>query len=140
MALQIDDKLTVPDDAVSITFVRSPGPGGQHVNKVATAVQLRFAIARAQLPEAMVRRLHEQAGGRINKDGELIIFAHRFRSQQRNRDDALARLAALLEAAAQEPKPQIKTRVPASAKRRRREAKHYRSRIKQLRDKPKLDS
>jgi ribosome-associated protein len=138
MSHQITEQLAVPDDAVAITFVRSPGPGGQHVNKVATGVQLRFSIERAQLPEEIERRLRDQARGRISKDGELIIFAHRFRSQSRNRDDAFARLSALLERASEAPKPQIKTRVPQSARRRRREAKDRRSRVKQLRGKSDL--
>jgi ribosome-associated protein len=136
MPLDLNETISVPDDAVQFAFVRSPGPGGQNVNKVATAVQLRFAIARAQLSDAVEQRLRQQAKGRINKDGELVIFAHRFRSQSRNRDDALARLASIIERASQAPKPQIKTRVPPAAKRRRRETKNRRSKIKDLRSKP----
>lgn len=133
MPLQLTRSLTVPDDAVALSFVRSPGPGGQNVNKVATAAQLRFAIDRAQLPDEVASRLRQQQRNRITREGELVISAHRFRSQQRNRDDAFARLSAMLERASIRPKPQIKTPVPAGAKRRRRVDKDKRSRVKRLR-------
>lgn len=112
-------------------FIRASGPGGQNVNKVATAVQLRFDAANsAALSEAVRARLLKLAGSRATKDGGVIIEASRFRTQERNRADARARLAALVERAATPPKKRIATKTPKSAKRKRLEGKARRSEVK----------
>lgn len=117
-------------------FVRSSGPGGQNVNKVATAVQLRFDVAAAGLPPAMQARLERLAGRRLSEDGVLLIQARRFRTRERNRQDARQRLQRLLERAAREPTKRRPTRAPRSAKRRRLEEKKRRGRLKELRRSP----
>lgn len=112
-------------------FVRASGPGGQNVNKVSSAVQLRFDAARsAALSEAVRTRLLKLAGARATKDGVIIIEADRFRDQARNRADARERLAALIERAATPPKKRIATKTPKSAKRKRLEGKARRSETK----------
>jgi ribosome-associated protein len=105
-------------------FVRASGPGGQNVNKVATAVQLRFDAARAAgLAPAVRERLRRLAGRRMSRDGVIVIDARRFRTQERNRDDALERLVALVRAACAAPKPRRRTKPTLAAKRRRLEQK-----------------
>lgn len=118
-------------------FVRSPGPGGQNVNKVATAVQLRFDIGRSRsLPDPVKQRLLRLAGRRASSDGILTIEAHRFRTRQRNREDALIRLVELIRKAAHQPKPRKKTRPTRASKERRLESKRQRARTKHLRGSP----
>lgn len=113
-------------------FIRASGPGGQNVNKVSSAVQLRFDAARSQaLTEAVRARLLKLAGARATKDGTIIIEASRFSAQERNRADARARLAALIEKAATPPKRRIATKTPKSQKRKRLEGKARRSEVKQ---------
>ena len=129
----------VPEDALSIKFVRASGPGGQHVNKVATAVELRLDLARANLPQGLRSRLQRAAGRRLNAAGEIVIFAQNHRSQARNRDDAFARLRQLVAQASRAPARRIPTKPSRAARERRREAKRRRSSIKQARRRPEID-
>ena len=132
--LQITAGLALDEREVTLEFVRASGPGGQNVNKVATAVQLRFDAAHsASLPEAVRARLMEQAGGQMTSEGVLMIDARRFRSQARNREDALERLVELVRRAATPPRVRRKTRTPAAAKQRRLEDKRRQSERKRLR-------
>ena len=132
--IEITPSIAVDPREISESFVRSPGPGGQKVNKVATAVQLRFDLRRSpSLPEAVRARAERLAGRRLTKDGVLVITAARFRSQERNREDALARLVALLREAARPPTPRKPTRPSAAAKRRRLDDKTRRGAVKKLR-------
>lgn len=126
----------IPPDAVQLSFVRSSGPGGQHVNKVATAVQLRVNLAKTRIPLATRKRLVRLAGQRVNSRGELMIHADRFRSQARNREDAFNRLEALLAKARQVPKRRIPTKVSARRKQQRTETKKRQGSKKKLRGKP----
>ncbi len=130
------NEIEIPPDAVQMSFVRRSGPGGQHVNKVATAVQLRVNLAKTRIPLATRKRLVRLAGQRINSRGELMIHADRFRSQARNREDAFDRLEALLEKARQVPKRRIPTKVSARQKQRRTETKKRQGSKKKLRGKP----
>ena len=121
-------------------FVRSSGPGGQNVNKVSSAVQLRFPLERTKvLTDDVRRRVRILAGRRVTADGWLVIEASRFRSQARNRDDARARLIELIRKAAQPPKPRKRTRPTVASRERRLLAKRTRARTKQGRSKGVLD-
>ena len=134
--LKISPHITIADSELDEQFVRASGPGGQNVNKVSTAVQLRFNVyASPALPWDVRARLIKLAGARINSAGELIITAQRFRTQAQNRADARERLAALIRSALHAPKPRRKTKPSAGAQRRRVESKQRHGQLKRARAK-----
>ena len=140
MTIFVNDRIGLADDEVNERFVRSPGPGGQNVNKVATAVQLRFdARGSRSLPEDVRVRLLDLAGTRATKHGEIVIDAHRFRTRERNREDALERLVSLVRRAAEVAKPRRPTRPSLAAVQRRTEDKRRRSQLKRTRQSPVQD-
>lgn len=129
----------VPEAALTFSFVRAGGPGGQHVDKVATAVQLRVQLGRTELPEAVKARLRKLAGSRLTGADELLIFADRHRSQLRNKAEALIRLSELLAQARQPPKRRVATRPSRAQKQARINRKKKQGATKKLRHKPGLD-
>lgn len=132
--LEITPTLSIPDDELVERFVRSGGPGGQNVNKVATAVELRFDVAGSpSLPEAVKARLLARRDRRLTDEGVLVISAQRFRTQERNREDARERLAALVAAATVAPKKRVATKPTRASKERRLGAKRERASVKRQR-------
>ena len=132
--IRVTDTITLDEREISEEFVRSSGPGGQNVNKVSTAVQLRFSVAGSpSLTEKVRMRLMKLAGKRVTSEGILVIDAQRFRTQLRNRQDAIQRLVDLIKKAAERPRLRRRTKPPAGVKERRLEAKRMRSQIKKQR-------
>jgi ribosome-associated protein len=132
-------KFTIPDSEIDVTAVRSAGAGGQNVNKVSSAIHLRFDVAASSLPAWLKARLLGLKDQRLTRDGVLVIKAQQHRSQEMNRDEALQRLQALVEGAAHIPRARKATRPSRASKKKRLESKIRRGRIKQLRGKFDLD-
>ncbi len=133
--IRITPRIALEEGELQWKFVHASGPGGQNVNKVATAVQLRFDAARSPaLPEDVRQRLIRLAGRRMTREGILIIDARRFRTQGQNRQEALERLTDLIRKAAERPRARRPTRMPAASRKRRLEAKQRRGKLKRLRE------
>jgi ribosome-associated protein len=139
--IRINDRISLDDSEIEESFVRSSGPGGQNVNKLSTAVQLRFDVRRsASLPNDVAIRLMRIAGRRLTKDGVLVLVAQNHRTQERNRAEAMDRLVALIQEAAVPPVPRRATKPTRASKMERLETKKRRSGIKNLRrSKPSFD-
>lgn len=135
--LKVNDVIEIDEGQLDETFIHSPGPGGQHVNKAATGVQLRFDVQNSpSLPEEVRQRLMRLAGKRLSKQGVLIIEAHSHRSLDRNRQEARQRLLRLIRRATQAPKKRVRTKIPRIAIERRLELKRRQSEKKQRRQPP----
>lgn len=136
--IEVSPRIRIPEEEIVLAFVRASGPGGQNVNKVSSAVQLRFDVAASpSLPEAVKARLAGLAGRRLTREGVLVIQAQRFRTQERNREDAIERLVELIRAALKVDPPRRPTLPTLGSKTRRLESKARRGAVKSLRqDKP----
>src|SRR5262245_27610296 len=139
--IRVTDRISIDENEIEESFVRSSGPGGQNVNKLATAVQLRFDVRRSpSLPDDVAVRLARLAGKRMTREGVLVITAQRHRTQERNRADALERLVALVREASVKPVTRRPTRPTKASRQRRLDAKKKRSGVKNLRQgRPSLD-
>jgi ribosome-associated protein len=138
--LRITSRIQIDEGLLQERFIRASGPGGQNVNKVSSAVELRFDVTASGLPTDIRLRLARLAGRRMTKDGVLVIRAERFRTQERNRADARDRLIKLLRRASVAPKPWIETKPTRAVRERRLKAKAHRGRVKNLRrEKPEFD-
>ena len=134
--LRVDARIFIPDEELKESFVRASGPGGQNVNKVATAVELRFDVRESpSLSPPVRRRLERLAGRRLTKEGVIVLRADRFRTQEMNRADARERLAELIREAATPPKPRIATKPPRASRERRLKTKEVRGEVKRTRQK-----
>ena len=133
------DDYSLPEEALSESFIASSGPGGQNVNKVATAVQLRCDVFKLGLQPQVYARLKELAGSRMTSGGEIVITARTYRTQEANREEARARLAELIAKAHVRPAKRIKTKASRAAKAKRMDAKKQRGSVKQARAKPRID-
>ncbi len=139
--MQIDHQLSIRDEELEERFIRASGPGGQHVNKTSTAVQLRWDTSRStSIPPEVLERLRGVAGNRINRDGVLVITARRHRSREQNRNEARLRLAVLIRRATIAPVARKKTRPSAATRRRRLQDKKRRAATKQLRRRVRSDA
>src|SRR5687767_8509047 len=138
--MQVTASITIPDSELVERFVRSSGPGGQNVNKVASAVELRFDVARSpSLPEAVRERLLARRDRRLNDEGVFVISAQRFRTQERNREDARERLAEIVRAATIVPKARVATKPTRASVRRRTASKRKHAQLKRGRSSPAWD-
>lgn len=132
--IRINDKIVLADEEIQETFVRASGPGGQNVNKLSTAVEMRFDARHSpSLPDDVSIRLQKLAGRRLTKDGVIVIESQRHRTQDRNRADALEKLVALIKEAAHVPKPRVKTKPTRAAKAERVDSKVHRGKVKRMR-------
>jgi ribosome-associated protein len=132
--IEITPSIQIDDDEIEFNYIRSPGPGGQNVNKVSSAVQLRFNLhSSSTIPQDVKQRLVKLAGRRLTSEGVLIIEARQYRSQERNRQAAVERLVRLIQQACEPPKPRYKTKPTHAANLRRLETKRKRGKIKRIR-------
>jgi ribosome-associated protein len=140
VAVELVPGIVVPDGEIGLDYIRSPGPGGQNVNKLATAVQLRFDVAGSTVLDEWSRaRLATLAGRRLTRDGWIVLTAHRHRTQEANRRDAFERLAELIVRARVRPKARRPTKPTRASKERRIEGKKQRTQVKRMRGRPAVD-